>query len=125
MRNITEFWSIKIYNDQKENGRLAAYTFEIVPSILFYEDDYFEVTFPQELILPSHPVCDPGNLFSKVTCTSPSSNRLRAQFKFKSPVLSEEYMVSFRVFNVKNSANTTLSSPFTDFKAFDLKGSQI
>jgi hypothetical protein len=78
MRNITEFRSIKIYNDQKENGRLAAYTFEIVPSILFYEDDYFEATFPEELVLPANPVCDAGNLFSKVICTSPSTNKLRA-----------------------------------------------
>jgi hypothetical protein len=52
MRTITQFKSIKIYNDQKENGRLAAYTFEIEPSILFYDLDYFEVTFPQELVLP-------------------------------------------------------------------------
>jgi hypothetical protein len=78
MRNITEFRSIKIYNDQKENGRLAAYTFEIVPSILFYEDDYFEATFPEELVLPANPVCDAGNLFSNVICTSPTTNKLRA-----------------------------------------------
>lgn len=125
MKAITEFRSINVYNDQKENGRLAAYTFEIVPSILFYDYDYFEATFPPELVLPSNPICDPGNLFSNVTCTSPSPNRLRASFKFKSPVLSEEYMVTFRVFNVKNSANTTMSSNFKDFEAFDQKGSRI
>jgi hypothetical protein len=34
-------------------------------------------------------------------------------------------MVSFRVFGVKNSANTTVSEPFSRFEAYDEKGTKI
>ena len=37
MKTIPEFKHITVSNDEQENGRLSTFTFELAPSIVFYD----------------------------------------------------------------------------------------
>ena len=85
MTSLPQFRQIIITNDNIFNGYYTTYTIDITPSVLFYDDDIFYLTFPPETTLPSNPSCSSGNLLSAVYCSSPSPNRLKIEFDFKIP----------------------------------------
>jgi len=97
----------------------------VTPTVVFVNFDQLFLTFPPELTLPALPSCQPGNLLAQVTCTSPSHNTLAAEIVLNGPELADSYMVSFKVFNVRNPANTKQTVPFFDIIAKDVNGNQI
>ena len=113
MTELPSFESVIIQNDQFQNGGYANFTFELIPRIVMYNDDFLQLTFPPETTLPSIPVCEGSRIFKNMTCTSPSHNVLKIEFFFEKPILAEQFLIFFRVFNVRNSPNTKITEPFS------------
>lgn len=93
---------------------------ELTPRVIFVNFDVVYLTFPPELTLPANPGCEAGNLLKLIICTSPSPNVLAAELTFKTPQLADSYLVTFKVYNVRNPSNTKQTIPFYDILAKDL-----
>jgi len=126
MTSIPSFEKVVIYNDNNQNGALSTYTFEMIPRVNFYNGDFILLSFPPELSLPSSPVCEGGStLMTTLVCSSPTPNLLKLDLAVKTADLADSFRISFRVFNVRNSANTKQTEPFTDIEARDSLGRKI
>ncbi len=125
MSELPSFEMVTITNDNYHNGGYATYSFELTPRVILYNDDSLSLTFPPELTLPAVPVCTGGNLLKNITCTSPAPNRLKIEFFFKTPVLAENFRITFKVKNIRNSPNTKITLPFYDIEAYDNQGRKI
>jgi hypothetical protein len=90
-----------------------------------YNDDFLQLTFPPELTLPTTPICEGGNLLANISCSSPANNILKIEFFFKTPVLAENFRITFRVFGIRNSPNTKITAPFYNIEARDSFGRSI
>ena len=119
MTELPSFDSVIIQNDNFLNGGYATYSFELIPQIIMYNDDFLQLTFPPETTLPANPACEGSSLFRNITCTSPSKNVLKIEYFFNTPVLTENFRIFFRVFNIRNSPNTKITAPFSKILALD------
>jgi hypothetical protein len=71
MTDLPSFEIVKITTDNMHNGASSTYTIDIIPRVIFYEDDSIYLNFPLELNLPANPRCTGGNILENITCTSP------------------------------------------------------
>jgi len=126
MDSVPSITAVTVTTDNVFNGGTASLTFEVTPSIELINGDVFYVDFPSEITLPTSPSCTAvTTVKSTMTCSSPSSNKLKVTLQFTTSPNPSGTKFSFKVGSIKNAASTKPSSAFTNFIMQDSTGNDI
>jgi hypothetical protein len=118
MTSVPSFTAVAIASDNFYNGFSANYQIDVTPSLDLISSDVFYIQFPAEITLPSSPACTVVSSLSSISCSSPTSNYLKAKLTFSS-TLASGTKFSFKVSNVYNAPSTKPTSAFSLIEAKD------
>lgn len=125
MKTLPSLTNVRVESTDTINGNGANYIITVNPSIAMYSGDIFYITFPAEIGLSGSPSCSAVSLLRSVSCSSPSSKKLKVQLTFSSSPNAAGNEFKFSVSGVTNAPSTETSSAFTDISASDSNDNPI